>query len=166
MTLYEHKQHKHQTKNLNDLHEEGLTIGQKIADSVANSMGSWAFIITQTVIVAIWIILNVWILSHPFDPYPLILLNLVFSTQAAYASPLILMSQNRQAEKDRLKADEDYKINVKAEEETRQLIEHLYEQDNKILEIANKIDKEDQELLKQTNMLIELLQSAKNNFQS
>lgn len=75
--------------------------GEKIADMVCTGMGSWTFVIIQTVTVTVWIILNVWMLSHPFDPYPLILLNLVFSTQAAYASPLILMSQNRQAGKDR-----------------------------------------------------------------
>lgn len=81
------------------------SLGDKVADAVVSGMGSWNFIIIQTVIVAIWIILNVWLLTHPFDPYPLILLNLVFSTQAAYASPLILMSQNRTAVKDRKRDD-------------------------------------------------------------
>lgn len=92
--------------------------GDKIADAVTSSMGSWPFVIIQTVIVAIWIVLNVWILSHPFDPYPLILLNLVFSTQAAYASPLILMSQNRQAAKDRKRDD------VEAQEVTQMFASH------------------------------------------
>lgn len=88
--------------------------GDKIADAVATGMGSWNFVLIQTGIVAVWIVLNVWILSHPFDPYPLILLNLIFSTQAAYASPLILMSQNRQAikdrERDRIESEEVDKI--------------------------------------------------------
>lgn len=158
MTLYEHKPHKHQTKNLNDLHDEKLTLGQKIADKVAAGMGSINFIVIQSIILILWIIANTSTV-YKWDIYPFILLNLALSFQAAYAAPFILISQNRQAEKDRIKANEDYKINVKAEEETRQLIEHLYEQDNRILEIASKIDKEDQELLKQTNMLIELLQN-------
>lgn len=80
-------------------------IGDKIADVVVSGMGSWRFIIIQTMVVTVWIVANVWILSHPFDPYPLILLNLVFSTQAAYASPLILMSQNRASERDRQRDD-------------------------------------------------------------
>lgn len=147
MSLYQHKPHPHKTRNLNDMHSERMTIGQKIADKVASGMGSWKFIIIQTIIVTVWIVMNVWILLHPFDPYPLILLNLVFSTQAAYASPLILMSQNRQSAKDRLTAENDYQINLKGEEETRQLIQHLYEQDK--------------ELLKQTNMLIDLIQHTK-----
>lgn len=147
MKIYEHKPHKHKTQNINAVHADQLTFGQRIADQVANGMGSWKFVIIQTAIVAVWIILNVWILLHPFDPYPLILLNLVFSTQAAYASPLILMSQNRQATKDRLMAEHDYQINLKNEEETRQLIQHLYEQDT--------------ELLKQTSMIIEILKHIK-----
>lgn len=84
---------------------EPAHLGERVADAVTASMGSWRFVIAQTVIVAVWIALNVWLLVHPFDPYPLILLNLVFSTQAAYASPLILMSQNRQAAKDRRRDD-------------------------------------------------------------
>lgn len=74
--------------------------GEVVADAVVAAMGSWRFIIIQTVIVAVWIILNLLVIFLRYDPYPFILLNLVFSTQAAYASPLILMSQNRQSAKD------------------------------------------------------------------
>lgn len=80
-------------------------IGERIADMVVTGMGSWRFVIIQTVIVAVWIVLNAWLLTHPFDPYPMILLNLIFSTQAAYASPLILMAANRQSVKDRKRDD-------------------------------------------------------------
>lgn len=73
--------------------------------------GSWRFIITQTVIVALWIAANVVAVLHRWDPYPFILLNLLFSTQAAYAAPLILLSQNRQTDTDRIKAEHDYRIN-------------------------------------------------------
>lgn len=80
-------------------------IGARLADGVVSALGSWRFLIAQTVIVLAWITANVWLLRHPFDPYPLILLNLVFSTQAAYASPLILMAGNRAARRDRQRDD-------------------------------------------------------------
>lgn len=80
-------------------------LGDKVADAVCAGMGSWTFIIVQSVIVALWMVLNTVAWAWHWDPMPFILLNLVFSTQAAYASPLILMSQNRQAEKDRKRDD-------------------------------------------------------------
>jgi uncharacterized membrane protein len=92
-----------------------LTLGQRIADAVAAGMGSWPFIIIQSVLLAIWIALNItaWI-SH-WDPYPFILLNLALSFQAAYAAPFIMMAQNRQQDIDRKEAENDYKVNIKAE---------------------------------------------------
>lgn len=80
-------------------------LGDKIADAVVAGMGSWKFIIIQTCIVALWIGCNLYLLSHPYDPYPFILLNLLFSTQAAYASPLILMASNRSAARDKARDD-------------------------------------------------------------
>ena len=96
-------------------HRTQLTFGQRVADAVAATMGSWTFIIAQSVILMLWIILNViaWI-SH-WDPYPFILLNLALSFQAAYAAPFIMISQNRQAERDRHQAEEDFRTNVEAE---------------------------------------------------
>ena len=85
-----------------------------LADRVTAVFGSWTFIIVQTMIVVLWIGLNLLALVHRWDPYPFILLNLVFSTQAAYAAPLILLSQNRQADTDRIKAEHDYQINQTA----------------------------------------------------
>ena len=102
-----------------------LTSGQRIADGVAATMGSWPFIIVQTAILAFWILLNVVAWIRHWDPYPFILLNLALSFQAAYAAPFIMMSQNRQADIDRRKAEEDYKINIKAELETELLHEKL-----------------------------------------
>lgn len=84
---------------------ERLTVGERLADGIAAGMGSWKFIIIQTVIVIAWIGVNLWLLSHPFDAWPFILLNLLFSTQAAYAAPVIMMSQNRQSGKDRKRDD-------------------------------------------------------------
>ena|GEM_PF-5456938 len=85
-----------------------------LADRVTAVFGSWTFIIVQTMIVVLWIGLNLLALVHRWDPYPFILLNLVFSTQAAYAAPLILLSQNRQADTDRIKAEHDYRVNQTA----------------------------------------------------
>ncbi len=91
------------------------TRGARIADIVAQTVGSWRFIITQSALLVAWIILNLTGYFYHWDPYPFILLNLLLSTQAAYAAPIIMMSQNRQAEIDRRNAEHDYRVNVKAE---------------------------------------------------
>lgn len=109
-------------KTWHDRHLDSLAFGQKLADKVANGMGSWRFIIWQTIIVAIWMILNIiLVVTHRWDPYPFILLNLVFSTQAAYAAPIIMMAQNRQSERDRTQADADYETNCEAKKEIEEL---------------------------------------------
>jgi uncharacterized membrane protein len=104
-----------------DKHKETLTYGQRIADSVANGMGSWSFIIGQTIFVIIWMTLNVIGFIRHWDVYPFILLNLIFSTQAAYAAPIIMMAQNRQGERDRLQAQADYDTNIEAKLEIESL---------------------------------------------
>jgi uncharacterized membrane protein len=95
--------------------EDTLTIGQKVADTGAATMGSWRFIIIQSVILLFWIIANITALIMHWDPYPFILLNLALSFQAAYAAPFIMMSQNRQQDIDRKEAENDHQINIKAE---------------------------------------------------
>ena len=102
-------------KNWHDSHTSQLTFGQNIADAVAATMGSWRFIIIQSIILAVWVVLNVMAYVGHWDPYPFILLNLALSFQAAYAAPFIMISQNRQAERDRFQAEEDYRTNVEAE---------------------------------------------------
>jgi uncharacterized membrane protein len=124
-----------ENKNWHDNHKEAMNFGDRIADSVANGMGSWNFIIWQSIIVLIWMILNIVGFVRHWDTYPFILLNLIFSTQAAYAAPIIMMSQNRQNQRDRIQAQHDYKINTDAKKE----IEELQKQLNK-LEIE-KLDK-------------------------
>ena len=109
---------------------DGLTAGQRIADTVASNMGSWRFIIIQSAILLIWIVLNVTAYVQQWDPYPFILLNLALSFQAAYAAPFIMMSQNRQQDIDRKAAETDYQINVKAELE----IELLHQKIDKLRE--------------------------------
>ena len=102
-----------------------LTLGQTVADWVAARMGSWPFIIIQTGILAVWIVLNVTAVVMHWDPYPFILLNLALSFQAAYAAPFIMMSQNRQQDIDRKEAEEDHRINIKAELEIELLHQKL-----------------------------------------
>ena len=120
--------------------EKEITFGQKLADKVAEFGGSWGFIIFFLSFLVAWILLNVfWLSNHGFDPYPFILLNLILSCIAAIQAPVIMMSQNRQEEKDRERSKKDYKINLKSELEIRELhekIDHLiihYQQD--LLEI-------------------------------
>ncbi|MBV9774145.1 MAG: DUF1003 domain-containing protein [Gemmatimonadetes bacterium] len=116
-------------QDVNEVFEEQLTFGQRAADRVAATMGSWPFIITQSVLLTGWVALNVAAWIRHWDPYPFILLNLALSLQAAYAAPIIMMSQNRQAARDRLEAHNDYLVNQKAEEEIRAILEHLAAQD-------------------------------------
>lgn len=105
--------------------EPKFSMGDRIADRVAATMGSWPFIIVQSVLLFIWIVLNVTAYVQQWDPYPFILLNLALSFQAAYAAPFIMMSQNRQAAIDRAAAMTDYKINAKAELEIELLHQKL-----------------------------------------
>lgn len=112
--------------NLNKQYAESLTFGERVADRVAAFGGSWTFIFSFLGIMAVWIAVNVGLLvSRPFDPYPFILLNLVLSLLAAMQAPIIMMSQNRQAARDRLQAENDYKVNLKAELEVRTISEKL-----------------------------------------
>lgn len=120
--------------------EAQLTVGQKLADSVARFGGSWIFIITFFSFILVWMIANIIVLSRqPFDPFPFILLNLLLSCLAAIQAPIIMMSQNRQEQKDRVRGEHDYKINLKAELEIKLLsekIDHLLiHQSKKLLEI-------------------------------
>jgi len=123
-------------------HQEGLTTGQRLADVLAMAMGSWKFIVAQTIIVVIWMSLNLVAYTHRWDPFPFILLNLLFSTQAAYAAPIIMMSQNRQADRDRHQAQADYETNVAAKREIEELQRTLtrLENDklNRILALLNQ----------------------------
>jgi uncharacterized membrane protein len=112
-------------KNWHARHASELTTGQRIADAVAATMGSWSFIIVQSVILTVWIVLNLMAWIQHWDPYPFILLNLALSFQAAYAAPFIMISQNRQADRDRHQAEEDYRTNVEAERRIEELQKRL-----------------------------------------
>lgn len=137
---------KREHKTWHEIHTASLEFGQRLADNVANGMGSWRFIIIQTAFVVVWMTLNVIGFKYHWDIYPFILLNLLFSTQAAYAAPIIMMAQNRQSERDRAQADADYKTNCEAKEEIEQLMKKLnyLEEDklDKIIALLEKIDKQ------------------------
>lgn len=132
--------------NVNKVADEQLTPGQRIADKVAATVGSWPFIIIQSCILAAWLVLNSIAFIYHWDPYPFILLNLMLSFQAAYAAPFVMMSQNRQAEKDRLTAQNDYVTDCKGEEEIRYIMNHLDHQDELILQIVKRLEEQHQEM--------------------
>jgi len=137
--------------------EKKLTFGQRIADHIAEFGGSWTFIISFFTFLLILMAINIWLLANkPFDPYPFILLNLILSCLAAIQAPVIMMSQNRQEQKDRKRSENDYKINLKAELEIKLLhekIDHLMEHQNRRLFEIQAV---------QTDYLEDLLKNVKN----
>lgn len=118
--------------------EKKYTLGQRAADAIAKFAGSWAFIFSFTGVLVLWMIVNILMAAGAFDPYPFILLNLVLSCVAAIQAPLIMMSQNRQEEKDRRRAENDYKVNLK----TEIMIEALYDKVNAILSRQSALEKQ------------------------
>jgi uncharacterized membrane protein len=121
--------------------DKQLTFGQRAADSLAAVVGSWRFMVSQTVLLMVWALLNVAAWNAHWDPYPFILMNLVLSLQAAYAAPIIMMSQNRQDARDRLDVRNDYLINSKAEVEIRAILEHLAAQDRALATLHEMIER-------------------------
>ena len=113
------------------------SLGQRAADTIARFAGSWAFIFSFTGVLVLWMVINVVLAARAFDPYPFILLNLVLSCVAAIQAPLIMMSQNRQEEKDRRRAENDYKVNLK----TEIMIEDLYDKVNLLLARQAELEK-------------------------
>ena len=118
--------------------KEKYTLGQRAADSIAKFAGSWAFIFSFSGVLILWMVVNVLLAAGAFDPYPFILLNLVLSCVAAVQAPLIMMSQNRQEEKDRRRAENDYKVNLK----TEIMIEDLYDKVNAILAKQSALERQ------------------------
>jgi len=131
---------------------DDLRFGQRLADNFAAMMGSWKFIVIQSIILAVWVVLNITAWVKAWDPYPFILLNLALSFQAAYAAPIIMMSQNRQQDIDRKAAENDYKINIKAELEI-ELLHHKLDKlrEQEVLELSKAL-RELSELLRASGM--------------
>jgi uncharacterized membrane protein len=144
--------YRHQHPEVRDVNADAkarMSAGQRIADRVASSVGSWPFIIIQSMLLMLWMAFNVYLVvkahANPgflkaWDPYPFILLNLVLSFQAAYTGPVVMMSQNRQNEKDRLAAQSDFEVNQKAEEEIEVIMKHLVHQDRLILDATHRVE--------------------------
>ena len=133
------------SKNINKVQHENQSLGAKMADNIAKFAGSWTFIIAFLSCLIFWIILNALILSRAYDPYPFILLNLILSCVAAIQAPVIMMSQNRQEEKDRLRALNDYKTNLKSEiilEDLHQKMDQILMNQEKLLQRTDKIEKQ------------------------
>lgn len=126
-------------RNVNEIFQERMTAGQRASDVVAGIVGSWPFIIVQSVILCLWALLNITAWIHHWDPYPFILMNLFLSLQAAYTAPVIMMSQNRQAMKDRIEAHNDFLVNQKAEGEIRAVLEHLAAQDQALILLHEEV---------------------------
>lgn len=137
--------------DLNSIHKNQLTTGQKIADKLAKVAGSWIFIISFLSVLTIWIVSNVILFTiskSTFDPYPFILLNLILSCLAALQAPVIMMSQNRQEEKDRMRAKNDYKVNLKSEiivEDIHLKLDELLQNQKHIIERVSRLEKSDKE---------------------
>jgi uncharacterized membrane protein len=135
--LHPHLRPMTQRHPVNVAHHDERSLGEKFADIVAARVGSWPFIITQSTLLVLWILYNSWVAlqilqGKPFDPYPFILLNLALSFQAAYTGPIVMMSQNRQASKDRDMAEHDYQINQRA-------FDHLIWQNDQILKMLTAL---------------------------
>lgn len=133
--------HRHPSMEIpQEAYEKSHTIGQRAAEGVARAVGSWAYIIVQTALVVLWSALNVIAWSSHWDPYPFIFLNLVFSIAGAYTAPLIMMSQNRQDEIDRIDAHNDYMVNQKMEQEIHVVMDHLDAQNRALQLIYERLE--------------------------
>jgi uncharacterized membrane protein len=145
------------SENIEEDIEERLTFGQRMADKIASFGGSWNFIIIFFSFILLWIMINIWVLlKKPFDPFPFILLNLILSCLASIQAPIIMMSQNRQEQKDRQRSEHDYKVNLKAELE----IKLLHEKVDHMVSHQNKLLLEIQEI--QSDYLSDILHEVKN----
>ncbi|MGB8699376.1 MAG: DUF1003 domain-containing protein [Thermosynechococcaceae cyanobacterium] len=157
---YQLLQQLRERKPARTLPKQPLFLGDRVSDKVAAVMGSWRFIIIQSVVLAFWVILNVVAVVKHWDPYPFILLNLMLSFQAAYAAPIIMMSQNRQAAIDREDAKHDYEVNQKAELEIELLQDKLtLILEDEIVELKTLLIDQQQMILRLETFLEERLQT-------
>src|ERR1700704_5603791 len=141
--------HQHDHPPVRDLNREvdrKLTFSDRVADDFARLVGSWIFVLAQAGIMVLWVGLNALNLIHPWDRYPFLFLNFILSLEAAIWVSVVLMAVNRLADRDRLRAQHEYELNVKAEEELKALMNHLMHQDEILLQIVNRLDRGDREM--------------------
>jgi uncharacterized membrane protein len=154
-------QHDHPpVRDLNREVERKLTFADRVADDFARLVGSWVFVLVQVGIMALWVLLNALNILHPWDKYPFLFLNLILTVEAALWVSVVLMSLNRLADRDRLRAQHDYELNVKAEEELKALMNHLMHQDEILLQIVNRLDRGDREIKRLARRLEQAIESS------
>jgi uncharacterized membrane protein len=154
-------QHDHPpVRDLNREVERRLTFADRVADDFARLVGSWVFVLAQAGIMVLWVGLNALNLIHPWDKYPFLFLNFILSLEAAVWVSVVLMAVNRIADRDRLRAQHDYELNVKAEEELKALMNHLMHQDEILLQIVNRLDRGDRELKRLARHLEQAIESG------
>ena len=156
-------QHDHPpVRDLNREVERKLTFADRVADDFARLVGSWIFVLAQAGIVVVWVGLNALTLIRPWDRYPFLFLNFVLGLEVAVWVSLVLMALNRLADRDRLRAQHDYELNVKAEEELKALMNHLMHQDEILLQIVNRLDRGDRELKRLARHLEVVIETTTN----
>jgi uncharacterized membrane protein len=154
-------QHDHPpVRDLNREVERRLNFADRVADDFARLVGSWIFVAVQVGIMVIWILLNALNILRPWDRFPFLFLNLILSLEAALWVSVVLMSLNRLADRDRLRAQHDYELNVKAEEELKALMNHLMHQDEILLQIVNRLDRGDREMKRLARRLEQAMEPA------
>jgi uncharacterized membrane protein len=154
-------QHDHPpVRDLNREVERKLNFADRVADDFARLVGSWIFVLVQVGIMAVWIVLNALNILHPWDRFPFLFLNLILSLEAALWVSVVLMSLNRLADRDRLRAQHEFELNVKAEEELKALMNHLMHQDEILLQIVNRLDRGDREMKRLARRLEQAIEST------
>ncbi len=154
-------QHDHPpVRDLNREVERRLTFADRVAADFARLVGSWYFVLAQAGIMVLWLGLNALNLIHPWDRYPFLFLNFILSLEAAVWVSVVLMGLNRIADRDRRRAQHDYELNIKAEEELKALMNHLMHQDEILLQIVNRLDRGDRELKRLARHLEQAIESS------
>ncbi len=154
-------QHDHPpVRDLNREVERRLTFADRVAADFARLVGSWVFVLAQVGLMVLWVGLNAFNLIHPWDRYPFLFLNFILSLEAAIWVSVVLMALNRFADRDRLRAQHDYELDVKSEEELKALMNHLMHQDEILLQIVNRLDRGDREMKRLARRLEQAIESS------
>ena len=155
--------HQHDHPPVRDLNRESdrrLTFADRVAADFARLVGSWVFVLAQVAIMVVWVALNALNLIHPWDRYPFLFLNFVMSLEAAIWVSVVLMALNRLTDRDRLRAQHDYELDVKNEEELKALMNHLMHQDEILLQIVNRLDRGDREMKRLARRLEQAIEAS------
>ena len=155
--------HQHDHPPVRDLNRDvdrKLTFADRVASDFARLVGSWIFVLAQVGLMLLWVLLNAIGLLRHWDPYPFLFLNFVFSLEAAIWVSVVLMTLNSMADRDRMRAQNEYELNVKAEEELKALMNHLMHQDEILLQIVNRLDRGDREMKRLARRLEQLLEAS------